>query len=419
MRTPWRERNLVTQCLVSLKYGGEGRLSLEIDSGRIVASPAAPAANPRFLDDFHEALEHPLDFPPLEQAVIPGDKVTLALDRFTPEGPALIAGAWNVLHRREVRPEDVVVLQPADRAGAPLPDPRGALPKKVREAMRWKVHDPAAPDACMYLASTSSGERVYLAREAVDADVVVPIGPVGYDPVLGYRGTSSVFYPGLSNEAALARTHGQGHSELGPDDDRPLRQIVDEIGWLLGVQFAIQVVPSTAGGVFGVLAGACESVLQAGKKLLDEQWLVQLESRPEIVVAAVDRDARGHGWEQVGVALDTARNLVARGGRIVILSELQAEPGAGLEILRDSRNPGDAIRPLRQQAPADLLTATQLAGAVEWANVYLLSRLESDLVEDLFMIPLADDREVSRVLGGDASCVFLEGAQNTFGRIRS
>jgi hypothetical protein len=158
--------------------------------------------------------------------------------------------------------------------------------------------------------------------------------------------------------------------------------------------------------------------LSAGKKLLDEQWLVQLESRPDIVVAAVDSDARGHGWEQIGAALETARNLVSRKGKIVILSELAAELGAGLNILRHSQSPGDAIRPLSKQAPADLMAATQLAGAVEWADVYLLSRLDGDLVDELFMTPLADEREVSRLLAGDATCIFLEGAQHTFGHIR-
>jgi hypothetical protein len=222
----------------------------------------------------------------------------------------------------------------------------------------------------------------------------------------------------MSTEEAMARAQGQGHHELGPEEDRPLRHLIDEIGWLLGVQFAVQVVPSLAGGAAHVLAGACDSVYSAGKKLLDEQWFVQLESRPDIVVAAVDSDARGHGWEQIGAALDTARNLVARKGKIVILSELAAEPGPGLEILRDSPSPRDAIRPLSKQAPTDLMAATQLAGAVEWADVYLLSRLGNELVEDLFMTPLADEREVTRLLSGDASCVFLEGAQHAYGRIR-
>lgn len=409
----------MTKCLVSLNYGRSGNLSLEIDSGRVVASPPAPAANPNFADDLQQALDRPLDFPPLDQAVIPGDRVAIALDLFTPEAPAIIAAVWERLERREVHPEDVVIIQPRPSIPSLPADPRTRLPAGVREKVQWKIHDPSGKDACMYLASTSSNDRIYLAREVVDADFVLPIGSIAYDPVLGYRGTGSVFYPGLANEESVARTQGQGHRELSPDDDRPLRQTIDEIGWLLGVQFAIQVVPSTGGGASSVLAGAIDSVFQAGKRQLEEGWFVQLETRPEIVVAAVDFDAQGHGWEQVGAAVDTARHLVARGGRIVLLTELHSELGKGLEILRDSRKPEDVIRPLREHRPSDLVPATQIAGAAEWADVYFLSRLDSDLVEELFMIPLADVKEAERAIVGDASCLFLEGAQHTFGRIRS
>ncbi len=408
----------MTQCLMSLKYGSQGRFSLEIDSERVVASPPAPEPNPRFAEELEQALAHPLDFPPLEQAVIPGDRVTIALDRYTPESPAIIKAVWNVLSRRDVRPEDVLILQPAERDAPELIDPRGGLPADVRNVVEWKIHDPESEDACTYLASSTTGERIYLARDIVDRDFVLPIGPVAYDSLLGYRGTGSVLYPGLSTADAIARGQGQGHHELGPDEERPLRSLIDEILWLLGVQFAIQVVPSTGGSVAHVLAGACDSVFHEGKRLLNEDWMVELETRPDIVVAAVDCDARGHGWEQIGAALETARNLVARKGKIVLLTELSASLGAGLEILRETRNPRDAIRPLRKLAPADLVAATQLAGAVEWADVYILSRLNSELVEDLFMTPLADEREAVRLLTGDATCLFLEGAQHTLGRIR-
>lgn len=408
----------MTQCLVSLNYGSEGRFSLEIDSRRVVASPTAPPPNPHFRDELALALDQPLDFPPLEQAVIPGDRVTIALDQYTPESQAIIAAVWERLQRRDVNAEDVVILQPKPQGDAPPADPRANLPADVRNRMQWKIHDPSAADCCMYLATTSSNERIYLAREVVDADFVLPIGSIAYDPIIGYRGAGSVFYPGLSNSETILRTQGQGHHELGPEDDRPLRQTIDEITWLLGVQFTVQVVPSTGGSAAGILAGATDSVFQSGKRQLEEGWFVELDTRPEIVVAAVDRDTQGHGWEQIGAALDTARHLVARGGRIIILSELNAELGRGLEIIRDSRNPGDVIRPLRDQRPADLIPATQIAGAVEWADVYFLSKLDSDLVEELFMIPLADEQEVTRAISGDASCIFLESAQHTFGRIK-
>ena len=313
----------------------------------------------------------------------------------------------------------MLIIQPPNPTEAKYIDPRVKLPKSVRNRIGWKIHDPAGKDACLYLSTISSGERIYLARDVVDADIVVSIGQIAFDPILGFRGTNSVFFPGLSSEDSVHRARGQGHRELRPDDDRPIRQVIDEVGWLLGTQFTIQVTPSAGGGVSHVLAGAVDSVHRHGKQLLAEDWLVQLEFRADIVVAAVEADAGGHGWEQIGAALATARNLIVKEGKIVILSELQAELGDGLELLRHSETPGDAIGPLRKMLPPDLTAATQLAAAADWADVYLLCKLESELVEELFAIPLESEREVTRLLENTGQCAFLASAQHTFGLIES
>ena len=404
---------------ITLSYGDHGLFSCEIAAERVLAAPGAPDPTAHLTDDLREALDHPLDFPPLEQALIPDDHVVLALDRNTPEAAALVAATWRVLEQRQIRPENVTIVQPAALNGRPQRDPRTDLPHAVREQIGWTIHDPTDQTGCRYLASTAAGDRVYLANAVVDADVVVTIGRIGFDPVLGHTGTNSVFYPGLSSADAIGRAHGQGHSELEPDDVRPLRQMIDEIGWLLGTQFSIQVIPAAAGGVAQVLAGAGESVFRRGKELLAEQWVVELSERAGIVVAGIDDGQTATGWNELGAALATARSLVARGGKIVVLTNLQSQPGPGIEMLQQCDNPRDALRPLRMQAPPDLVPATQLAQALDWADVYLLSGLESDFVEDLFMVPLAGPDEAHRLVeNGSETCAFLSAAQYVFGRIR-
>jgi hypothetical protein len=280
------------------------------------------------------------------------------------------------------------------------------------------VHAPSSEADCHYLATTMGGERVYLAKELLDSEVVISIGPIAFDAVIGYRGTNSVFYPGLASPAAKAKAHGQGHRELGPENERPLRQLIDEVAWLLGAQFTVQVIPALHGGSAHVLAGQSDSVLRQGKDLVNRHWLVELDYRAEVVVVGVEQDAAGHGWAQIGSALATARNLVVKGGRIVVLSDLAEPPGEGLTLLMRYEDPTEGLRPLRQAAPDDLIPATELAEAVDWASVYLLSRLDGDLVESLFMVPLESEAEVKRLLGMDAQVLFLPSAQHTFGRIR-
>ncbi len=401
---------------VSLRFGASGALALEIDPDRVMAWRGEVEAVASPLEAAAAALESPLEFPPLHQAVIPDDRVTLALDPEAPAGLEMVAAVWNVLAERGVVAENVVVLQPGVREEPR--DPRSALPPAVARRVQWKVHDPDNPKGCAYLASTASGERIYLASSLVEAEVVVALGEIAFDPLLGCRGTNSVFYPGLSTRDAIRKAHGQGHAELGPDDDRPLRQLVDEVGWLLGAQFCLQAIPAANGGAATLLAGGMEAVMKKGRRLLARHWLVELDARPDVVVAAVDARGAGDGWDRMASAAAAARGLVARGGKIVLLTDLAGDPGEGVQSMRGLESPRDALRPLRTQSPPDLIAATQLASAADWARIYLLSGLDATLVDELFMSPVETTDEVERLLDTDETCVFLSSAQHVHARVK-
>jgi len=187
----------------------------------------------------------------------------------------------------------------------------------------------------------------------------------------------------------------------------------------LGNPFSIQVIPAATGGVSRVLAGVCETVFKEGKKLLAQQWHVEVNERPEVVIAGIDHEIGLHGWEQLGAAAEVGRSLVTRGGKIVILSDLAAELPQGLELIRNSESARDAIRPLRKQAPPDLVCATQLASAADWAHIYLLSGLADDVVDELFLTPVSNETEVRRLLNNETRCLFLEAAQYVHGTVRA
>jgi hypothetical protein len=136
-----------------------------------------------------------------------------------------------------------------------------------------------------------------------------------------------------------------------------------------------------------------------------------------VVIVSVDADAAGHTWVQIAAALDAARRMVARDGRVLLLTELAELPSDGIRLIAECRAPRDALQPLRTAAPPDLISATQLAHAIDWTNVYLLSRLEPQLVEDLCMIPLGSEDEALRLIAGDDPCAIVAGAQHTSVRL--
>jgi nickel-dependent lactate racemase len=192
---------------------------------------------------------------------------------------------------------------------------------------------------------------------------------------------------------------------------------MDEVACLMGVQYTVQVIASGEGGVSHVVAGTLDSVLRRGRELLADQWLVELHARADLVLATLDGPPESLSWDDFGNALRAARNLVVAGGRIVLLTEFAGEIDQGLRIVGSVEFPRDAIQPLRESAPPDLMAATELALAADWARVYLMSGLDESLTEDLFMTPVESEREVQRLIDAAESCIFLGGAQHIWGRV--
>jgi len=399
----------------TLHYGSSGELQLDLPASgdslfveRLTALPNPPEA-------IRAALRQPLDFPPLARSVVPGDRVVIALDRLTPQGPQLIAELWRELASAGVTPEQLLILQPTALDGSRLTDPRSELPAEIRSTVAWKIHDATNSEQIAYLANTTNGERVYLARELVEADLVLTVGEVAFDSLLGFKGTGSVLYPGLSNVEAIRKSRGSGHQELSLEDIRPLRQMQDEISWLLGVQFSVQVLAGAAGGISQVWAGFESSVQRAAREELLAARALEFSERKEVVVLALEEDAPGFGWPQIGVALEQARNVVSKGGKIVLLTEFAATPetlGDGLRIVQQAHAPREALRPLRELLPPDYPPATSLARATDWATVYFVGEIAPGLAEELSLIPLDSSEDVQRLIEQTSSLLVLSNAQH-------
>ncbi|WP_437185798.1 lactate racemase domain-containing protein [Planctomicrobium sp. SH668] len=397
-----------------MKYGRTGQVELDIPERQLMLHHASPPANCSTASAISQAFDQALDFPEVETTFVPGDQVVVVIERDTPSVELIFAELWKRLSTANVQPGDVKILQPATWRKVEGHDPRSLLPEEIQSKIALEKHDPTAEGTCSYLASTAGNERVYLARAVTDADVVVTIGPAMYDSVLGVRGTCSSLYPGLSDVETLQKVQGQGHEELGPEDTRPLRQIVDEIGWLIGVQLSISVIPGPGGEANEVIVGQTDSVLRQVRKSLRKKWYVRSSERAEMVIVSVQHDAGGQSWDQIAAAANIGRRLVERNGRIVILSELSEAPGAGLEILKSVREPKDAIKLIQKANPPDAQAAIRIAFATDWANVCLLSKLESQTVSDLFMIPIEHASEVARLIESEDITTIVENGQFAF-----
>lgn len=354
---------------VEVDFAGES-LDFEVPEEKVVAAWRGPPAGalPLPADAVRNALESPRNFPPLRQLVVPGDRVVLAIDPTIGNLHDILDPLHAVLVEAGIESGSVTVLSTA--AGSSGPD--RAMPAGATLA----IHDPLDRAGLAYLAATKQGRRIYLSRLLTDADVVIPIGRLGSDPIFGHRGPWSVIFPGLSDREAMETHRGRYRDQdedIPPTHTKASLEESFEVSWLLGTQFHIGLVPGLR-GFTEIVAGRDREVLDQGIAAWESHWTFRAQSRAELVVVGVGRPGLDTDWFTLAEALATAARLVQHGGKIVVLSRLAGELGPSLGRLMEADDPKRAKAVLRgHEGDPDFVPARQLAHALTWADVFLLS----------------------------------------------
>lgn len=384
-----------------------GSIAADVDVPEHAVACAVSGQGPQVLAS---SLRVPLGLPGLNECAVAGDRVAIVVDPQMPEPAGTLAQVWDELHAGSLSELSVAIVFPADPHDNSWASVVDQLPEHIRGQAAIHVHDPAEEAQRHYLASSAGGERIYLSEHVVDADLIITVGGIAFDSLLGYRGTSSAVYPALSDAGTIMAACGQGHSELTPENKRPLRELVDEVGWLLGTQFSVQVIPNSAGEIGFAYSGAPDKVMQAGQAALKNHWWYERPDHADLTIITLPPALPQLAWKELGRAVETAGRITADEGRIVLCAELPPPESPGLTLLRRCAEPADLIKPLQLEPGPDTPETLQLIRSLSQHRVLLLSNLPAGDVEDLGLLALDSAGELQRIIDGANRCCVLQGS---------
>ena len=392
-----------------LRYGADSSVHLEFAEGVRPEECGTPKGSP--LDDLAAAaaaaLGEPLDYPSLARSTTPGDRVVVTLERALPQAAQITAAVVHALVAAGVEPDGISVLRTEAGVDSGEENPIGRIEPAIAQRLRLLTHDPASRRELAYLAASEGGEPILLNRLLTDADLVLPIGCVRAERTAGYFGIHSSIFPEFSDLPTQSRFR---RTECLRDEHRLHRDLAEEVrhvAWLLGINFTIQLVPAGGDGVLHVVAGQSDSVHRRSRELYQAAWACQVARRASLVVAAIEGGPQQQTWENLGNTLETAGNIVEEGGAIAVCCDLAVRPGPAVQRMVAARSREAVLRQIRRDGPTDALPAAQLSKALDRDRVYLLSRLEPSLVEELDMTPVAGPEELARLAHRHASCIVL------------
>ncbi len=396
-----------------LDYGSDATVDLDIPAERLLAVCAEPLGEP--VVDLPAAVEaalaEPLNYPPLARAMVPGDRIVLALERSLPQAAGLVAAVAGYLVEHGAAADRILVLSTPEAAALGECDPRELLPEAWRGEVSVEVHAPETKDSLSLLGSSHEGKPVYLNRSMLDADLVVPIGCLRDAAALGYHGQYGGLFPAFADAKTRERFQKLSSPKTMRQRAAKERAEIDEIGWLLGTQFTVQALPGGGDRLLNVLAGEIPQVFRQGQADYRTSWNCQVPSRASLVIASLSGGAAQQTWENVARALAAARRLTAEGGAIALCTELISEPGSALRSLSGADDLSLTLRHIAREALPDAMIAAEIARSLEQGKVYLLSRLDETLVEDLGLVPVGEASDLGRLARHHESCIVLANAQ--------
>jgi nickel-dependent lactate racemase len=365
--------------------------------------PQGQSRSPREL--LREALEHPLELNvPLRRALTPDDRVVLVVDEQLPSLAELVTELVEHLQSAGVKPAAITVLVPPEGGrGQWLAD----LPDEIGD-IRVETHDPEDPPRFAYLATSAAGRRVYLNRTLVDADFIIVLTGRGYDPSCGYRGAANSLFPVFSNGETRASFVGQFQARTLTRYPAMAKE-AEEISWLIGMPFLIQVIEGVSDQIEEIVAGLPDCA-DEGIRRQDARWRATVASRAETVIAAVSGDPQRIDFAALAWAVATAARVVQPDGRIVLLTTAAPELAEGAEILRQAEDPAAAERMMRKRKPDDWPASSLWTFAAKQARLMVAAGWPDDLIEDLFATPLRHVAELQRLIDAADSLLILQDA---------
>jgi len=350
-----------------------------------------------------KAMRDPIDSKPLSEIVKPGEKIAIVVsdetrlcytDQFL---PVIV----KELNDRGIPDKDIdiVIAAGTHRAQTPEEDIL-VLGEAMVKRFRVHQHDCRDTDNLVYKGTTSRGNKVYINKVVASADRVIATGAVTLHPMAGFGGGRKAIVPGVAgletinhnHVLALAEKPGDG---CNPDvtaaklEGNPFHEDLTECAEFVNPDFLLDVVLTSEGELYEVVAGNWKTAFYQGCRDLLEISGIPVKEQADVVIASgggYPKDINLYQGTKSHMNVDMA---VKPGGIAIIMLECPdiKEPAVFTDwlIKSDLRKTEQEVRDNFHMAA---FVAYKSRCIIEAHTVYLVTRKENfEFVRQTGQIP--------------------------------
>ncbi|MBA2115682.1 lactate racemase domain-containing protein [Bremerella alba] len=395
---------------LSTPFGDNVTSQCEIDAQHLLANlqaDALPASD--LAETIVTALSHPVGFPELANASVPGDTILFAFGKEVSDVEGVARGVVRYAQQSNLSDRQFQFLLPCD-ALTPVVESLKQVVSPLGESVEVLVHQPQDQKSNSFLTSTQENRAIILNRHLCDADVVVPVGVARREGGFNTFGCFSSLYPTYSDIDSQKRWN------LPLFVTRPQRRKrraaeIEEIGQLLGIAVNCLLMPARGGGYSHAVFGEASQVQALAGQQLAEHWQGNLPKLAGVVIALVTGGQLGQTWENAAKTLANVEDLVRPGGAIILATEIRQRPGTAMAQMAESLDFTDFETIMRKSRSEDSAIALQFAKTLSQCKIYFRSALPEDILDQLDLIPVESDVECRKICEHYQDVVIVHDAQ--------
>jgi len=273
------------------------------------------------------------------------------------------------------------------------------LPERVVSNYRVISHDAKAERDLVSIGKTSRGTPAIFNRRYVEVDFRIVVGNIEPHQFMGFSGGVKSAAIGLAAMETINRNHtlmAEPKSMLGEYEDNPARQDVEDLGRLLRVDLALNVVLNDEKEIVEVICGDPAEVMRRGVPRVRQLFQIPVDGRFDLTISSPGGHPKDINLYQAQKALAHAALITRKGGTIVVVAacpegtgsrdyeEWVTQLSSSREVLERFREEGFRVGPHK---------AFQIARDAVEREVYLVSEMSPEFVSRLLLTPVSSLEE--------------------------
>lgn len=254
------------------------------------------------------------------------------------------------------------------------------------------------------IGQTLRGTPVWVNSDFYNHDLKIVVGDIELHHFAGYSGGVKSAAIGLCSRQTINTNHQlllDPAATIGSYAENPLRQDIEEIGRMIGVDLALNAVLDESKQILRVFFGKPLSVMAAGIELVNQLSRVEITGLYDVVIASAGGYPKDINLYQAQKAMTHASQFCRQGGSILLFAECREGAGSQgyLDFMAGMETPTQVIDEFtRTGFSVGPHKAYQVARILEKCKVFLRSTMPDELVKTLMLTPLPENLDLDLFL---------------------